>query len=36
MFVEFFGKFYEGGGKAFQPLKSAEKYVKIRKTHLEE
>ncbi|MGT2932443.1 V-type ATP synthase subunit I [Streptococcus catagoni] len=31
MFVEFFGKFYQGGGKAFQPLKSAEKYVFIKK-----
>ncbi len=29
MFVEFFGKFYEGGGKPFQPLKSSEKYVKV-------
>ncbi|MGT2845976.1 V-type ATP synthase subunit I [Streptococcus massiliensis] len=29
MFVEFFGKFYEGGGKAFHPLKPAEKYIKI-------
>lgn len=29
-YVEFFGKFYEGGGKVFQPLKSAEKHVNIR------
>ena len=29
MFVEFFGKFYEGGGKPFRPLKSSEKYVKV-------
>ncbi|KHD44281.1 V-type ATP synthase subunit I [Streptococcus hongkongensis] len=37
MFVEFFGKFYQGGGKAFAPLKSTEKYIKIkRKTQLEE
>lgn len=28
IFVEFFGKFYDGGGKAFTPLKPAEKYVK--------
>ncbi|MGT2802185.1 V-type ATP synthase subunit I [Streptococcus henryi] len=31
MFVEFFGKFYTGGGRAFAPLKSAEKYIKIKK-----
>ena len=31
IFVEFFGKFYDGGGKAFTPLKSAEKYVKHKK-----
>ncbi|MFC3927797.1 V-type ATP synthase subunit I [Streptococcus caprae] len=37
IFVELFGKFYEGGGKAFQPLKPAETYVNIKKeTHLEE
>ena len=37
MFVEFFGKFYEGGGKAFRPLKSSGKYVKIiNKTHVED
>ncbi|MGT2887522.1 V-type ATP synthase subunit I [Streptococcus didelphis] len=37
IFVEFFGKFYQGGGKAFQPLKLAEKYVKIHsETQLEE
>lgn len=28
-YVEFFGKFYEGGGRAFRPLKSEEKYVNI-------
>ena len=28
-YVEFFGKFYTGGGRAFQPLKTAEKYVNI-------
>lgn len=28
-YVEFFGKFYEGGGKAFKPIKSKTKYVKI-------
>ena len=31
IFVEFFGKFYDGGGKAFTPLKPAEKYVKHKK-----
>lgn len=29
MFVEFFGKFYSGGGKAFEPLRPLDKYVKI-------
>ena len=29
IFVEFFGKFYEGGGKPFQPLKASEKYIKV-------
>lgn len=28
-FVEFFGKFMEGGGKAFQPLRKACKYILI-------
>ena len=28
-FVEFFGKFYEGGGKPFEPFKSNTKYVDI-------
>lgn len=28
-YVEFFGKFYEGGGRAFDPLKTSEKYVNI-------
>lgn len=28
-YVEFFGKFYTGGGRAFDPLKTAEKYVNI-------
>ena len=31
IFVEFFGKFYEGGGKPFQPLKPSERYVKTKK-----
>ena len=29
-FVEFFGKFYEGGGKPFEPFKSDTKYVDIK------
>lgn len=28
-YVEFFGKFYSGGGRKFSPLKSAEKYFTI-------
>lgn len=28
-FVEFFGKFYEGGGRAFNPFKTYEKYIYI-------
>ncbi|MBU5455546.1 V-type ATP synthase subunit I [Caproiciproducens sp. MSJ-32] len=30
-YVEYFGKFYEGGGKPFKAFKSSEKYVKIRR-----
>ncbi|NMA91178.1 MAG: V-type ATP synthase subunit I [Amphibacillus sp.] len=30
IFVEFFGKFYEGGGKAFEPLKASEKYIHLK------
>ena len=29
-YVEFFGKFYEGGGRAFEPFKRSTKYVKIK------
>ncbi len=29
-FVEFFGKFYEGGGKKFAPFKTANKYIEIK------
>ena len=29
-FVEFFGKFYEGGGRAFNPFKSNTKYIDIK------
>ena len=30
-YVEFFGKFYEGGGKSFQPFKINTKYININK-----
>ncbi|MCB5955243.1 V-type ATP synthase subunit I [Enterococcus sp. CWB-B31] len=33
-YVEFFGKFYSGGGRAFQPLKAEEKHLNIEKTKL--
>ena len=29
-FVEFFGKFYEGGGKPFNPFKLNTKYVDVK------
>jgi V/A-type H+-transporting ATPase subunit I len=29
-FVEFFGKFYEGGGRAFNPFKENTKYTEIK------
>ena len=29
-YVEFFGKFYDGGGKAFEPFRTANKYVEIK------
>lgn len=37
-YVEFFGKFYTGGGRAFRPLKTEEKYVNIERklTKMEE
>lgn len=28
--VEFFGKFYEGGGNPFKPLKASEKYIQLK------
>ncbi|WDC83499.1 hypothetical protein PL321_12345 [Caloramator sp. mosi_1] len=28
-YLEFFGKFYQGGGKAFKPLKISTKFIKI-------
>lgn len=30
-YLEFFGKFYEGGGKKFSPFKLSNEYIKIRK-----
>ena len=32
-YVEFFGKFYEGGGRAFEPFKENTKYVDIKEEH---
>ncbi|HAG43628.1 MAG TPA: hypothetical protein DCL31_10210 [Clostridium sp.] len=28
-YLEYFNKFYEGGGKTFRPLKFSSKYVKV-------
>lgn len=36
MFVEFFGKFYQGGGKAFTPLAPVNQHVKATKEQTEE
>ncbi|MGX7350590.1 V-type ATP synthase subunit I [Enterococcus canis] len=33
-YVEFFGKFYQGGGRPFAPLKTAEKYINIQANKL--
>lgn len=33
-YVEFFGKFYEGGGRPFAPLKTEEKYINIQANKL--
>lgn len=30
IFVEFFGKFYKGGGKSLNPLKVSEKYIQLK------
>lgn len=30
-YVEYFGKFYEGGGIEFEPFKSKEKYINLKK-----
>ncbi|WP_067836226.1 V-type ATP synthase subunit I [Amphibacillus sediminis] len=32
IFVEFFGKFYEGGGKSLNPLRASEKHINIKKS----
>ena len=32
-FVEFFGKFYEGGGKKFEPFTENTKYYKVKEEH---
>ena len=36
IFVEFFGKFYTGQGREFDPLEVEEKYVTIKQKHTEE
>lgn len=33
IFVEFFGKFYEGGGKALDPLKTSEEYIDLKNNY---
>lgn len=30
-YVEYFGKFYEGGGRSFTPFKAGEKYINLKK-----
>ena len=35
-FVEFYPKFYEGGGRAFNPLKLNTKYIKLDKENIYE
>lgn len=30
-YVEYFGKFYEGGGRSFSPFKAEEKYINLKK-----
>lgn len=35
-FVELFSKFYEGGGRAFEPLKADTKYIKFEKENIYE
>ncbi|MGP6147651.1 V-type ATP synthase subunit I [Jeotgalibaca sp. A122] len=33
IFVEFFGKFYEGGGKALDPLRTSEEYIELKNNY---
>ena len=33
-FVEFFGKFYEGGGRPFNPFKENTKYTEVKEETL--
>lgn len=33
-YVEYFGKFYEGGGKSFSPFKSSNKFINIKKENI--
>ena len=33
-YVEFFGKFYEGGGRAFVPFEASTKYYKLKEEHV--
>ena len=35
-YVEFFGKFFTGGGKAFKPLETSEKYINIESENTKE
>lgn len=35
-YVEFFGKFYEGGGKAFHPFKKNTKYIDVKEENIYE
>ena len=35
-YVEFFGKFYEGGGRAFNPFKANTKYVEVKNPEFNE
>jgi V/A-type H+-transporting ATPase subunit I len=34
-YIEFFGKFYEDGGKPFRPLDMKTRYVSIQNAHAE-
>ena len=30
-YVEYFGKFYEGGGRAFEPFKTQNKFINVKR-----